>query len=153
MREEEFNQIQGVVDRLAKDANADAAFVVNKHGKLAGASGDVENLDTVSLTSLTAGNIAARGSMANLLRENEYATCFHEAERANIHIQLIAGRAILVVVFDSKSSLGLVRLRARKASEELNLIFSQSSENTQSSEDDSFFAEFSDEDLNNMFND
>src|SRR5690348_4352212 len=43
--------------------------------------------------------------------------------KKNIHIQLAGNRVILVVIFDSKSSLGLVRLRVRKASEELNHIF------------------------------
>ena len=52
--------------------------------------------------------------MAKLLKENEFATQFHEGEKANIHIQLVGNRVILVVIFDSKSSLGLVRLRVRR---------------------------------------
>ncbi len=61
--------------------------------------------------------------MAKLLRENEFATQFHEGEKPNIHIQLVGNRVILVVIFDTKSSLGLVRLRVKKATEELNHIF------------------------------
>ncbi len=87
MYEEEFNQIQNVVDRLVKDANAKVVFIVDKNGQLIAASGDVDNLDTTSLASLTAGNIAATGGMAKLLKENEFATQFHEGEKANIHIQ------------------------------------------------------------------
>src|SRR5215813_5363884 len=56
MYEEEFNQIQNVVDRLVKDANAKVVFIVDKNGQLIAASGDVDNLDTTSLASLTAGN-------------------------------------------------------------------------------------------------
>ena len=55
--------------------------------------------------------------LAKLLKENEFATQFHEGEKANIHIQLVGNRVILVVIFDSRSSLGLVRLRVKKASE------------------------------------
>src|SRR6185503_12329435 len=73
MYEEEFNQIQNVVDRLVKDANAKVVFIVDKNGQLIAASGDVDNLDTTSLASLTAGNIAATGGMAKLLKENEFA--------------------------------------------------------------------------------
>ena len=105
MYEEEFNQIQNVVDRLVKDANAKVVFIVDKNGQLIAASGDVDNLDTTSLASLTAGNIAATGGMAKLLKENEFATQFHEGEKANIHIQLVGNRVILVVIFDSRSSL------------------------------------------------
>ena len=85
-------------------------FIVDKNGQLISASGDVENIDTTSLASLTAGNIAATGGMAKLLKENEFATQFHEGESQNIHIQLVGNRVILVVIFDSRSSLGLVRL-------------------------------------------
>ena len=83
----------------------------------------VDNIDTTSLASLTAGNIAATGGIANLLRENEFTTQFHEGKNAHIHIQLIKSRVILVVIFDARSSLGLVRLRVRKASDELGAIF------------------------------
>src|SRR5215213_1154782 len=123
MYEEEFNLIQTVVDRLVREANAKVVFIVDKNGQLIAASGEVENIDTTSLASLTAGNIAATGGIAKLLRENEFATQFHEGEKANIHIQLVGNRVILVVIFDHKTSLGLVRLRVKKATEQLNGIF------------------------------
>ena len=78
MYEEEFNQIQTVVDHLVKSANAKSVFIVDKNGQLIAASGDVEHLDTTSLASLTAGNIASTGGMAKILKENEFATQFHE---------------------------------------------------------------------------
>jgi predicted regulator of Ras-like GTPase activity (Roadblock/LC7/MglB family) len=153
MYEEEFNQIQAVVDRLVKEANARVVFIVDKNGQLIAASGEVDNIDTTSLASLTAGNIAATGGIAKLLRENEFATQFHEGENANIHIQLVGNRVILVVIFDSKSSLGLVRLRVRKASEELNRIFESLLAKVQEPGGDSPFAEITDEDIDNLFND
>src|SRR5581483_8075948 len=64
MYEEEFNQIQAVVDRLVRDANSKVVFIVDKNGQLIAASGDIDNVDTTSLASLTAGNIAATGGMA-----------------------------------------------------------------------------------------
>jgi len=152
MYEEEFNQIQNVVDRLVRDANAKFVFIVDKNGQLIAASGDID-LDTTSLASLTAGNIAATGGMAKLLKENEFATQFHEGEKANIHIQLVGNRVILVVIFDSKSSLGLVRLRVRKASEELNHIFEALLKKVNEPGADSPFAEITDADIDNLFND
>jgi predicted regulator of Ras-like GTPase activity (Roadblock/LC7/MglB family) len=153
MYEEEFNQIQTVVDRLVKEANAKVVFIVDKNGQLIAASGDTENLDTTSLASLTAGNIAATGGIAKLLKENEFATQFHEGEKANIHIQLVGNRVILVVIFDARSSLGLVRLRVRKASDELNNIFEALLNKVQAPGADAPFAEITDEDIDNLFND
>ena len=100
MYEEEFNQIQQVCDKLVRDANALVVFIVDKNGQLIATSGEYEHLDTTSLASLTAGNIAATGGMAKLLKENEFATQFHEGERQNIHIQIVGQRVILVVIFD-----------------------------------------------------
>jgi predicted regulator of Ras-like GTPase activity (Roadblock/LC7/MglB family) len=153
MYEEEFNQIQTVVTRLVRDANAKVVFIVDKNGQLIAAAGDVDNVDTTSLASLTAGNIAATGGMAKLLKEQEFATQFHEGERANIHIQLVGNRVILVVIFDTKSSLGLVRLRVKKASEELNTIFENLLKKVHEPGADSPFAEITDEDIDNLFND
>ena len=45
MYEEEFNQIQTVVDRLVRDANAKVVFIVDKNGQLIAASGDIDNVD------------------------------------------------------------------------------------------------------------
>ena len=153
MYEEEFNLIQAVVDRLVKDANSKVVFIVDKNGQLIAASGEVDNLDTTSLASLTAGNIAATGGIAKLLRENEFATQFHEGEKANIHIQLVGNRVNLVVIFDAKSSLGLVRLRVKKASEELNHIFEALLKKVSLPGSNTPFAEITDEDIDNLFND
>ncbi|MCK9459302.1 MAG: roadblock/LC7 domain-containing protein [Proteobacteria bacterium] len=153
MYEEEFNQIQRVCDKLVRDANAIVVFIVDKNGQLISTSGAYENLDTTSLASLTAGNIAATGGMAKLLKENEFATQFHEGERQNIHIQIVGQRVILVVIFDERSSLGLVRLRVRKATEELNSIFESLLKKMQDPDASTPFAEITDDDIDNLFND
>lgn len=152
MYEEEFNQIQTVVERLVKEANAKVVFIVDKNGQLIAAAGDTENLDTTSLASLTASNIAAAGGMARVLRENEFATQYHEGEKANIHIQLVGNRVILVVIFDSRSSLGLVRLRVRKASDELNTIFEALLTKVHRPDKNDVLTEITDDDIDNLFN-
>ena len=152
MYEEEFNQIQNVVDRLVKDANAKVVFIVDKNGQLIAASGDVDNLDTTSLASLTAGNIAATGGMAKLLKENEFATQFHEGEKTSIHISLVAQRSILVVLFDQRSSLGLVRLRVKKAAEILTASFESIVTKMSQGGAPPVFGEITDDDIDNLFN-
>jgi predicted regulator of Ras-like GTPase activity (Roadblock/LC7/MglB family) len=153
MYEEEFNQIQKIVDRLVKEANAKVVFIVDKNGQLIAVSGDDEDIDMTSLASLTAGCIAATGAIAQLLRENEFVTQFHEGNAANIHIQLVGNRVILVVAFDAKSSLGLVRLRVRKASDELNRVFLAVLAKAQEPGADSPFTEITDDDIDSLFND
>ena len=157
MYEEEFTKINAVCDRLTKDANAKVVFLVDKNGQLIASVGATQDLDTTSLASLTAGNIAATGGLAKLIGEKEFSILFHEGERDNIHISLVAQRAILVVIFDEKSSLGLVRLRVKKASQELERTFeqllkkSEADRGSLASRFDSPFAEITDEDIDSLF--
>ena len=154
MFEEEQRQIQTTCDRLSKDANALAILVIDKNGQEIARSGHTEHLDVTSLSSLFAGNVAATGGIAKLLAEKEFSGQFHEGEKTNVHISLVAQRAILVVLFDGRSSLGLVRLRVRKASEELTRIFEAviAKMNSGGSGSGGVFGEITDDDIDNLFN-
>ncbi|MGC8578861.1 MAG: roadblock/LC7 domain-containing protein [bacterium] len=154
MYEEEFNQINKVLEKLTKEANAKIVFLVDKNGQLIAAYGETKNIDTTSLASLTAGNIAATGGLAKLIGEKEFSILFHEGERDNIHISIIGQRVILVVIFDHRSSLGLVRLRVKKTGDELNAIFSKLMKKVEKEpQAGSPFSEITDEDIENLFKD
>lgn len=153
MHEAEYHRITGVCERLTREANAKVVFLVDKNGQLIASSGATNNIDTVSLASLTAGNIAATGGLAKLIGEREFSILFHEGERDNLHISIVGQRVILVVLFDARSSLGLVRLRVKKASEELGRIFDEIQRKLEGPGGaTSFFAEITDEDIDNLFN-
>jgi predicted regulator of Ras-like GTPase activity (Roadblock/LC7/MglB family) len=153
MYEEEAKQIIVVLDKLVREANAKAVFLVDKDGQLISLAGETEGFDSTSLASLTAGNIAATGGLAKLIGEKEFSILFHEGEKDNIHISIIGQRVILVVIFDHRSSLGLIRLRVRKVSDELAVIFEQLSQKAEKVErTDSPFAEITDEDIDKLFN-
>lgn len=155
MYEEEFQEINGILEHLLSDSNSKVIFLVDKNGQLISGVGDVANYDTTSLASLTAGNIATTGGLAQLIGEKEFSILFHEGEKDNLHISIVGGRVILVVLFGNKSSLGLVRLRVKKASEELTHVFGKllkKSEEHMKTGSASFpFAELQDEDIDNLF--
>jgi len=156
MYEEEFRCIDAELKKLHQQSNSKVVFLVDKNGQLIASAGDAHDLDTTSLASLTAGNIAATGGIARLLGEKEFTILFHEGEKDNIHISLIGQRIILVIIFDNRSSLGLVRLRVKKASEALVGIFEEISQKAEKEKgegklEESLFAEISDEDIDNLF--
>ena len=155
MYDEEFKQINVVIEKLLREANAKVIFLVDKNGQLISGVGEVERFDTTSLASLTAGNIAATGGLAKLIGEKEFSILFHEGEKDNLHISIVGGRVILVVLFDNRSSLGLVRLRVKKASDELTAIFDglmqKAEEKEKSGTADLPFAEITDDDIDNLF--
>jgi predicted regulator of Ras-like GTPase activity (Roadblock/LC7/MglB family) len=153
MYEEELQQINAVCELLHRDSNAKAVLVIDKNGQAIANAGEIDQLDVTSLSSLTAGNVAATGGIANLLSEKEFAGQFHEGERTNVHISIVGGRVILLVLFDERSSLGLVRLRVRKASAELTQILEALVKKSEAGAQTSVFAEITDDDIDNLFND
>src|SRR4030066_718637 len=98
MYEEEFNQIKQVISKLRIDANAKVVFLVDKNGQQIAAQGEIENLDTTSLASLTAGNVAATDGLARLIGQKEFSILFHEGEKDTIHISIVAQRGILAAL-------------------------------------------------------
>ena len=155
MYEEEFQKINEIMSRLLQEANAKVIFLVDKNGQLISGVGETERFDTTSLASLTAGNIAATGGLAKLIGEKEFSILFHEGEKDNLHISIVGGRVILVVLFDNRSSLGLVRLRVKRSSEELSTIFESLLKKAEEKElrgvSDFPFAEITDDDIDSLF--
>ena len=154
--EEEYQLIVKEVNRLWKDANGKIVFLVDKNGQLIASAGEDREMDTTSLASLTAGNIAATGGLAKLLGEKEFSILFHEGEKDHLHISLVGDRVILVVIFDNRTSLGLVRLRVKRASEGLARIFESINEKvvagtSPGKETQSPFAEITEDDIDNLF--
>ena len=157
MYEEEYGLLKQAIARLCADANAKFVFLVDKNGQQIASHGDMLNLDTTSLASLTAGNVAATDGLAHLIGERGFPVLSHEGERDNIHISIVAARVILVVIFDERSSLGLVRLRVKRATNEMSQIFSSIDAKVSRERDlgvalDSPFAEITEEDIDALFN-
>lgn len=123
LHEKEYEAIKLICDRLYRESNSKMVFIVDKNGQLIAVSGDVSRMDTTSLASLTAGGVAATGGLAKVLGEKEFSVLFHEGEKDSVHISLVGSRMILVVIFDRRTNQGLVRLKVKKSTDELNKIF------------------------------
>jgi predicted regulator of Ras-like GTPase activity (Roadblock/LC7/MglB family) len=154
--EEDFAIIDEEVKKLHQQTNSKVVFLVDRDGQLITSCGEKDNIDTTSLASLTAGNIAATGGMAKLIGEKEFSILFHEGEKDNIHISIIAKRVILVIIFDQRSSLGLVRLRVKKSAETLTRIFVEIQDKKEKEGQDaesvgSPLEEITDEDIDRLF--
>jgi predicted regulator of Ras-like GTPase activity (Roadblock/LC7/MglB family) len=153
MYDEDYRKILAVIQRLVRDANAKGVFVVDRNGQLIGEAGELRGIDTTSLASLTAGCIAATSGLAKLVGEEDFPVHFHQGQRDNLHITLVSSRIILVVIFDDRSSLGLVRLRVKKAGTELAKIFEEIEKKAEqeATRGGTPFAEITDDDIDNLF--
>ena len=153
LQEHQFQRLKNVLARLCVECAARVVFLVDRDGQPIALHGDIGDMDTTSFSSLAAGNVAATTSMAQLIGEEVFPAVVHEGERESIFISVI-GRSLLVVVFDGRSTLGLIKIRSKRASYEVAGIIDEvvASSAAINASNDSFFAEISDEDIDNLFN-
>ena len=152
---EDSERFSVILAQLRLDSHSRAVFLIAKDGQEIASAGETDRFDSTSLASLTAGNVAATDGLAKLIGEQEFSVLFHEGQQEHIHISVVARRAILVVIFDDRSSLGLVRLRVKRANTELERIFetmeARTGHDLRMSGTASPFAEITDEDIDALF--
>lgn len=153
--EEEIEQIDRVLTRLIKEAEAKCALMVDKDGHLITRQGFTHTLDTTALAALLAGSFASTKEIARLVGEPEFSVLFHQGKKDHIHISLIGERTILVVIFDDRTTIGMVRLYAKEISEALQEILANAGKKSEgpSLELDDEFSSSAEEKLNDIFQD
>ena len=82
-------------------------------------AGSTEDFDMQAVAALVAGSYAATREMARLLGEDEFSVLFHQGKRDNIQLTLVGDRTILATVFDERTTIGMVRLYAKEATQKL----------------------------------
>jgi predicted regulator of Ras-like GTPase activity (Roadblock/LC7/MglB family) len=152
IQEHQFQRLKSVISLLSVECAARVVFLVDRDGQTIAVHGEIGDMDTTSFSSLAAGNVAATSSMAKLIGEDVFPSVVHEGERESIFISVI-GRSLLVVVFDERSTLGLVKIRAKKASHEVAAILEEAvrESSAYNSSKNSVFAEITDDDIDSLF--
>ena len=152
IQEHQFQRIKSILARLCVECAARVVFLVDRDGQPIALHGDIGDMDTTSFSSLAAGNVAATSSMAKLIGEDTFPGVVHEGERESIYISVI-GRSLLVVVFDERSTLGLVKIRAKRSSFEIAALLDEATHDSDQYRlnKNSFFTEITDEDIDSLF--
>jgi predicted regulator of Ras-like GTPase activity (Roadblock/LC7/MglB family) len=129
--EEEINEIERMISGMLRSAEAKCALLVDKDGHLITRQGFTHSLDTTALAALLAGSFASTKEIARLVGEPEFSVLFHQGKKDHIHMSLVGDRSILVVIFDDRTTIGMVRLCAKETSAELAKIFDRIKKNSQ----------------------
>ena len=87
--------------------------------------GEAPAFDPTAFASLTAADFSANDQLARMLGEAEFGALFHQGERESMYLADVARRVILVVLFDNRTTLGLVKLRVKPALGQLNQVFTE----------------------------
>ena len=105
------------------DSNARCAMLVDRSGQLVATVGEQPRFDATSFATLTAADFSANDQLARLIGETEFNSLFHQGEQESMYLVDIARRVILVVLFDTRTTVGMVRLEMRKTVTELAGLF------------------------------
>ena len=117
--EEDIEEIDSILGGFLDASQAKCILMVDKDGHLVTKKGFTKSFDTDSLAALVAGSFAATRQMAALLGEKEFTVLFHQGQNENIHVSLASERALLVIVFDDRTTIGMVRLYAEEVTKKV----------------------------------
>src|SRR5689334_166679 len=123
--EDDFASITRALHRFLTDCNARCALLVDRTGQLVATVGDRPNFDPTAFATLTAADFSANDQLAKLIGENDFNSLFHQGEKESMYLADVARRVILVVLFDNRTTLGMVRLKMRPTVQELTQMFEQ----------------------------
>src|SRR5688572_17057367 len=123
--EDDFGAITTVLQRFLYDSNARCALLVDRAGQLVATVGEQPTFDPTAFATLTAADFSANDQLAKLIGENDFNSLFHQGEKESMYLADVARRVILVVLFDNRTTLGLVRLKMKATVDELTRLFEQ----------------------------
>jgi len=123
--EDDFGAITKSLERFLFDSNARCALLVDKTGQLIATVGEQPKFDPTAFATLTAADFSANDQLAKLIGENDFSSLFHQGEKESMYLADVARRVILVVLFDNRTTLGLVRLKMKQTVDELAKLFAE----------------------------
>jgi predicted regulator of Ras-like GTPase activity (Roadblock/LC7/MglB family) len=121
--EDDHHRIQGLLGGFLRESNARTALLVDRTGQMVATVGESPAFDATAFASLAAADFSANDQLARLIGEAEFGSLFHQGEKESMYLADIARRVILVVLFDNRTTLGLVKLRVKGTVGELSQLF------------------------------
>jgi predicted regulator of Ras-like GTPase activity (Roadblock/LC7/MglB family) len=121
--EEDFKAITSALEKFLGESNCRCAILVDRAGQLIATVGEKPKFDPTTFATLTAADFSANDQLAKLIGENDFQSLFHQGEKESMYLADVVRRVILVVLFDNRTTLGLVRLKMKEVVADLTKIF------------------------------
>ncbi len=156
--EEDYWAINTTLQELLKNSNATSVLLLDKTGQLICSVGEPPEFDMYSFASLCAADFEANAQLAKLIGEKDFSTLYHQGSNESMYLARVENNIILVVLFDKRTTLGLVRLRTKKAVDNLETVIRQlydklEYENEELKEFDEEFATEAELEIDTLFSD
>lgn len=122
--QEQLETIESIILNDLVESGAHSVLLIDMAGNIIAKAdnGDCDH-DIYSLAALASANFAAVDTMAKLVGENEFSLLFHKGEKESIHFSKVKKDFLLISIFGTKVSLGLLRLKVAEAIEKVSAIW------------------------------
>ncbi len=156
--EEDYWAINTILQELLKNSNSSSVLLLDKTGQLISSLGAPPQFDMHSFASLCAADFEANAQLAVLIGEKDFSTLYHQGSNESMYLARVEQNIILVILFDKRTTLGLVRLRAKKALDNLETVIRRlygklEYENEENSEFNEEFVQQAEVEIDSLFTD
>ncbi len=125
LSESDYRRISEYLTELLRESDARCAMVVDRTGQLLATAGEALSFDPTVFASLTAADFSANDQLAKMIGEPEFASLFHQGEKESMYLADVGRRLILVVLFNQRTTVGLVRLRVKQTVQDLSQLLNE----------------------------
>jgi predicted regulator of Ras-like GTPase activity (Roadblock/LC7/MglB family) len=125
IQQQDAARIHEILAHFLSDSGAAEALLIDRGGQLLAMDGGSPALDAVSISALAAAAFSSTAAMAQLLGEPEFSVLFHEGAKRSIHVSTVEDEAILLAIFDERTTVGMVRLFAGDAGRAVGTVLGE----------------------------
>lgn len=143
--EADAKRIDQLLQGFLRDSHSRCALLIDRTGQLITTAGDRPDFDSTAFASLAAADFSANDQLASMIGEQEFSSLFHQGDKESMYLADVARRVILVVLFDDRATLGMIRIKVKNLVAELTTIFKEMFERPVAQPDSPFRADWADE--------
>jgi predicted regulator of Ras-like GTPase activity (Roadblock/LC7/MglB family) len=115
--------IDACLERMAYESEASCIILADVTGQLISERGKTVGVNTQVLSALAAGELSATQEMARMVGEQaRFNLLLHEGENRSVYLSPVGHKMLLIIVFDQRTPIGLVRIILKNAVDELGPI-------------------------------
>jgi predicted regulator of Ras-like GTPase activity (Roadblock/LC7/MglB family) len=116
LSEQQFDDIIRGLGHLVDSSEALAGLICDSTGLLIASHGTLGSGQAATLATLISANLSATGQVAQIIGEDDgFSMNFYEGAARNIYVCAIDDEYCLAIVFDSKTTFGLLRANTKRA--------------------------------------
>jgi len=117
--EEDIQRLDSLLNDFLEKSDASTAIIIDKGGFVITSEGDSRSFDLTTIGALASGAFLANQTIANLVHESNFDSVYQQGEKFSMFAINIDEHCILVVIFQAKVGVGVVKYNALDVRKEI----------------------------------